>query len=75
MAVRPVYSAGETTARGFCRAQGLAVTRTGIKNIPQVGGAVIAINHMSYLDFVQVAFAVRSVPRGLRSKHAFRSSR
>ena len=34
------------------RAQGLKITVTGVGNIPTSGGAVIAINHTGYLDFM-----------------------
>ena len=33
------------------RIQGLTITATGVENLPTSGGAVIAINHTSYLDF------------------------
>ncbi|OYD67553.1 lysophospholipid acyltransferase family protein [Rhodococcus sp. OK302] len=66
MTVEPVYSAVEGIARVLCRLQGLAVTRTGLENIPPTGGAVLAINHTSYLDFVQAALAVGETKRKLR---------
>ena len=66
MTAEPVYTAVETTARVLCRLQGLAVTRTGTENVPRTGGAVIAINHTSYLDFIHAALAVRESKRKLR---------
>jgi 1-acyl-sn-glycerol-3-phosphate acyltransferase len=47
------------------------VTRTrisysGVENIPDRGGAVIAINHTSYVDFLPAALAVHRARRRLR---------
>ncbi len=49
--VEPVYGTLITAARTMFRVQGLRFTMTGIENIPKTGGAVIAINHTSYIDF------------------------
>jgi len=40
-----------STCRSIFRVQGLKITVSGIENLPASGGAVIAINHTSYLDF------------------------
>lgn len=38
-------------ARLAWRMQGLTFTVTGVENLPETGGAVVAINHTSYFDF------------------------
>jgi 1-acyl-sn-glycerol-3-phosphate acyltransferase len=50
-AVEPVYGACIQLARLIWRVQGLRIRVSGIENLPASGGAVIAINHTSYLDF------------------------
>jgi 1-acyl-sn-glycerol-3-phosphate acyltransferase len=52
MAVEPVYGTVIQFVRLMFRAQGLKITVTGVENIPTSGGAVIAINHTGYLDFM-----------------------
>src|SRR5271166_3020291 len=52
MAVEPVYGTVIQIVRLMFRAQGLKITVTGVENIPTSGGAVIAINHTGYLDFM-----------------------
>ena len=47
-------------------AQGLRVRIEGRENIPATGGAVIAMNHISYLDYVFAGLAVRSRRRQVR---------
>ena len=49
--MEPVYGTAIAAARTMFRVQGLRFTMTGIENIPKTGGAVIAINHTSYIDF------------------------
>ncbi len=49
--MEPVYGACIQLARSIFRVQGLKITVSGIENLPASGGAVIAINHTSYLDF------------------------
>ena len=49
--MEPVYGTAIAAARTMWKAQGLRFTMTGIENIPKTGGAVIAINHTSYIDF------------------------
>lgn len=51
MTVEPVYGTVIQLARMIWRLQGLRFTVTGVENLPETGGAVIAINHTSYFDF------------------------
>ena len=44
------------------RAMGLRITIEGVENVPTRGGAVLASNHVGYLDFTFVGWGVR--PRG-----------
>ena len=48
------------------RATGTRITYQGLQNMPASGGAVIAINHTGYLDFLPAALAARSRGRRLR---------
>jgi len=52
MAVEPVYGTVIQIARLIFRIQGLKITTSGVENLPTSGGAVIAINHTGYLDFM-----------------------
>lgn len=45
------YSGAVAIIRRMMRLQGLSVTILGAENIPADGGAMIAMNHTSYLDF------------------------
>jgi 1-acyl-sn-glycerol-3-phosphate acyltransferase len=47
-----VYPPVLVFARGVFRSLGLKFTLHGAENIPREGGAVLAINHVSYLDFI-----------------------
>ena len=51
MLVEPVYGTVIKLARTVWRVQGLTFTVTGAENLPVSGGAVVAINHTSYIDF------------------------
>ena len=48
------------------RAAGTKITYQGLENIPARGGAVVAINHTSYLDFLPAALAARQRKRRMR---------
>lgn len=50
--MEPWYGSVAIAARTLWRFQGLKITVTGRENLPDTGGAVIAINHTGYLDFV-----------------------
>ena len=52
------------TARLVWRLQGLKFTVTGVENLPTTGGAVVAINHTSYLDFTFAGLPAHKQRRG-----------
>ncbi|BBX47034.1 1-acyl-sn-glycerol-3-phosphate acyltransferase [Mycobacterium cookii] len=51
MTVEPVYGTVIALVRTVWRVQGLRFTVIGAENVPDTGGAVVAINHTGYLDF------------------------
>ncbi|WP_072691364.1 lysophospholipid acyltransferase family protein [Rhodococcus marinonascens] len=66
MTVEPVYTAFEATAKALSLFQGVRTTRSGLENIPAEGGAVIAVNHTGYLDFIHMGLAIGAVDRKMR---------
>ena len=58
----PVYRPVIAVAKGVFRALGIRFHITGTDNVPLSGGAVMAINHVGYLDFTFAGFVTR--PRG-----------
>jgi 1-acyl-sn-glycerol-3-phosphate acyltransferase len=48
----PVYAPVILAARGAFKGLGLRLDVRGAENVPRSGGAVIASNHISYLDFI-----------------------
>ena len=50
--VEPVYAPVIVTALGAFKALGLKLHVTGSENVPRSGAAVLASNHVSYLDFI-----------------------
>lgn len=61
-----VYPPVITFAKLFWRYLGLKFTVTGEENIPQEGGAIIAINHVGYLDFALAGTALLPAKRYVR---------
>ncbi|MEX0581687.1 MAG: lysophospholipid acyltransferase family protein [Mycobacterium sp.] len=61
-----VYRALEVAALTAARAIGTTITYRGLDNIPACGGAVIATNHTSYVDFLPVGLAGRKRGRWIR---------
>jgi 1-acyl-sn-glycerol-3-phosphate acyltransferase len=53
-------------ARGAFKVMNLTFQITGSANIPTSGGAVLAFNHISYVDFVFGGFAARPSKRLIR---------
>lgn len=47
-----LYAGIISLARNIMQAQGLRITVLGAENIPADGGAVLAMNHTSYYDFI-----------------------
>jgi 1-acyl-sn-glycerol-3-phosphate acyltransferase len=64
--MEPVFRSLEIAARTAVRVTGTRITYHGLHNIPSDGGAVVAINHTSYVDFLPAALAVMYRKRRLR---------
>jgi 1-acyl-sn-glycerol-3-phosphate acyltransferase len=64
--MEPVFRTLEIAVSLATRALGTRITYCGLENIPQPGGAVIAINHTSYLDWFPAALAAYQRHRRLR---------
>ncbi|MEU0498203.1 lysophospholipid acyltransferase family protein [Mycobacterium sp. NPDC006124] len=64
--MEPVFRILEITARTAVRVTGTRITYRGLQNIPAEGGAVIAINHTGYVDFLPAALAATHRRRRLR---------
>jgi 1-acyl-sn-glycerol-3-phosphate acyltransferase len=62
----PTFRTLEILARLVVLATATPITYRGEENIPDRGGAVIAINHTSYVDFLPAALAVYRRHRRLR---------
>jgi 1-acyl-sn-glycerol-3-phosphate acyltransferase len=64
--VEPVFRTLEILAKLIVLATGTQISYQGEENIPDRGGAVVAINHTSYVDFLPAALAVHRRGRRLR---------
>jgi 1-acyl-sn-glycerol-3-phosphate acyltransferase len=64
--VEPTFRALEITAQLVVMATGTRITYRGVENVPACGGAVVAINHTSYVDFLPAALAMHRRGRRLR---------
>jgi 1-acyl-sn-glycerol-3-phosphate acyltransferase len=64
--MEPVFRSLEIAAGTAIRVTGTRITYHGLHNIPSVGGAVVAINHTSYVDFLPAGLAVTQRKRRLR---------
>lgn len=64
--MEPVFRTLEIVASMAVRAAGSTITFEGLGNIPARGGAVLAINHTSYVDFLPAALGTRRRRRRLR---------
>ena len=62
----PVFRLLEISVTSAVRTVGPRITYQHLEQIPEVGGAVIAINHTSYIDWVPPAIAVYRRHRRLR---------
>ncbi|XVX18986.1 lysophospholipid acyltransferase family protein [Actinomycetota bacterium] len=62
----PIYHPIVGVARTLFRAQGTRFTILGEDNVPREGGAVMAINHIGYLDFVYAGLSARKAHRLVR---------
>jgi 1-acyl-sn-glycerol-3-phosphate acyltransferase len=61
-----VFRGLEIAAAVAVRVTGTRITFHGLENIPRVGGAVVAINHTSYVDFLPAALAATRRKRRIR---------
>ena len=64
--MEPVYRGIELAAAGAARALGTRITYQGLENLPRDGGAVIAMNHISYIDYLPAGLAGRRRRRRIR---------
>lgn len=64
--MEPVYRAIEISAGLAARALGTRITYQGIENIPAHGGAVVVMNHISYIDYLPAGLASRQRRRRIR---------
>jgi len=64
--MEPVFRTLEIAAKVAMRATGMRITYRGLENIPASGGAVIAVNHTSYIDFLPAALAAHYRKRRIR---------
>ncbi|MDG4668341.1 lysophospholipid acyltransferase family protein [Mycobacterium sp. 236(2023)] len=64
--MEPVFRALEITAKSLVRATGTQITFRGLENMPADGGAVIAINHTGYVDFLPAALSATQRGRRMR---------
>ncbi|WP_024801298.1 1-acyl-sn-glycerol-3-phosphate acyltransferase [Nocardia sp. BMG51109] len=66
MAREPVFDILTGLVRTLFRAQGLRIDIGGQEHIPRTGGAVLAVNHTAYLDFMEVGLVGRESGRNVR---------
>ncbi|MCH9736579.1 MAG: 1-acyl-sn-glycerol-3-phosphate acyltransferase [Actinomycetia bacterium] len=64
--MEPVFRTLEIAAKLAVRATGAQITYQGAEHIPASGGAVVAINHTSYVDFLPAALAANHRGRRMR---------
>ncbi|KAA0024680.1 lysophospholipid acyltransferase family protein [Antrihabitans cavernicola] len=62
----PVYDVLTVLARSMAALQGLRIDIVGQENVPRTGGAVLAVNHTAYLDFIEVGMIGRNSGRNVR---------
>ncbi|AKS31247.1 lysophospholipid acyltransferase family protein [Mycolicibacterium goodii] len=64
--MEPVFRSLEIAARFGVRVTGTQITFSGLEHLPTSGGAVIAINHTSYVDFLPAGLAATARGRRMR---------
>ncbi|OBG12663.1 acyltransferase [Mycolicibacterium celeriflavum] len=64
--MEPVFYTLEVLVKAAVRVNGIPITYHGLEHIPASGGAVIAINHTSYVDWLPAALAAHYRKRRLR---------
>jgi 1-acyl-sn-glycerol-3-phosphate acyltransferase len=66
MGMEPVFRTLEIAAKALVAATGTKITYQDLENIPRTGGAVMPINHTSYVDWLPAALAVHYRGRRIR---------
>jgi 1-acyl-sn-glycerol-3-phosphate acyltransferase len=61
-----VYPPVILTAKAWFKAAGLRLRMTGTEHVPRSGGAVLAFNHISYVDFILGGYAAQPAGRLVR---------
>jgi 1-acyl-sn-glycerol-3-phosphate acyltransferase len=64
--MEPVFRTLEIAAKALVAVTGTEITYQNLQNIPRTGGAVMAINHTSYVDWLPAALAVHYRGRRIR---------
>ena len=64
--MEPVFRTLEIAVSAAAAVSGSRITYLGLENIPERGGAVVAINHTSYIDWAPPALAAYKRHRRLR---------
>ena len=64
--MEPVFRGIEIAAKAAVAATGTRITYQGLEHIPDTGGAVIAINHTAYVDFLPAGLAATHRRRRVR---------
>jgi 1-acyl-sn-glycerol-3-phosphate acyltransferase len=64
--MEPVFRTLEIAAKALVLITGAKITYQNLEHIPRTGGAVIAINHTSYVDWLPAALAVHQRGRRIR---------
>lgn len=62
----PVFRTIEILVKAAVAVNGIKITFIGEQNIPERGGAVVAVNHTSYLDWIPAEYAATLRGRRLR---------
>ncbi len=70
--MEPVYTPVIAFARAVFAIQGLRFRIEGSEHVPSTGGALMAINHVSYLDFAYAGLA--ALPRGRKVRFMAKES-
>ncbi|MGB7163767.1 MAG: lysophospholipid acyltransferase family protein, partial [Mycobacterium sp.] len=64
--MEPVFRTLEIAAKALVAATGTKITYQHLERIPRTGGAVVAINHTSYVDWLPAALALHRRGRRVR---------
>lgn len=66
MGREPLYDILTGVARSIVALQGLRLDIEGQQNVPPAGGAVLAVNHTAYMDFIEAGIVGRNSGRNVR---------